>query len=172
MDRPRLNFVIDCLMFVLMSAIVGLGLLMKYVLIPGRERWAKYGRNVELTLFGWDRHDWGTVHFYLALLLLAVLTVHLILHWQMIVALFQRLIATPRTRTIVLWIFVLFCLLLVYFPFLVTPEVQEIGRGRGPGRGWRHSAISGNALSVRPGQGCPEESGRMASAPAGSQKAP
>lgn len=145
-DKPRLNFIIDCLMFVLLSAIVGLGLLMKYILIPGRERWAKYGRNVELTLWGWDRHDWGIIHFYLALLFLAVLILHLILHWQMIVSLFQRLIPTPRTRTIVLWIFILICLLLAYFPFLVSPEVQETGRGRGQGRGWRHSALEQKAF--------------------------
>lgn len=146
MDKPRLNFVIECAMVVLLSAIVGLGLLMKYILIPGRERWAKYGRNVELTLWGWDRHDWGVIHFYLALVFLGLLILHLILHWQMIVGLFQRLIAAPRTRTIVVWIFVLLCLLLFYFPFLVSPEVQEIGRGRGQGRGWRHSALEQNAF--------------------------
>lgn len=146
LDKPRLNFVIDCVMFVLLSAIVGLGLLQKYILIPGRERWAKYGRNVDLTLWGWDRHDWGVLHFYLALLFLAVLILHLILHWQIIVGLFQRLIPNPRTRTIVLWIFILLCLLLAYFPFLVSPEVQEIGRGRGQGRGWRHSALEQKAF--------------------------
>lgn len=139
MDKPRLNFVVDAIMFMLLMAIVGLGLLMKFVLIPGRERWAKYGRNVELSLFGWDRHDWGAIHFYLAVALLGVLIFHLILHWQMIVALFRRLLPTPRTRTVVLWVFLLVSLFLIYFPFLMTPEVEDVGRGRG--RGWHRSSL-------------------------------
>ena len=32
---------------------------MKYVLIPGKETFAVYGRHVELYLWGMDRHDWG-----------------------------------------------------------------------------------------------------------------
>ncbi len=154
MDKPRLNFLIDAIMFVLLMAIAGIGLLMKFVLIPGRERWAKYGRHVELYLFGMDRHEWGTIHLYLALILLGVLTLHLILHWQMIVSLFQRLITTPRTRTVVLWIFLLASLLLLYFPFLISPEVEDIGRGRG--RGWRHSAVDARGVSSQLGQGCLE----------------
>lgn len=142
MDRPRLNFVIDILMFMLLAALVGIGLLMKFVLIPGRERWAKYGRHVELYLFGMDRHDWGAIHFYLALILLGVLVLHLILHWTMIVALFQRLVTTPKARTILLGVLLLGSLLLIYFPFLVSPEVEDIGRGRGRGRGWHQSAIA------------------------------
>jgi hypothetical protein len=149
MDKPRLNFVIDAIMFMLLMAIAGLGLLMKFVLIPGRERWAKYGRNVELSLFGWDRHDWGAIHFYLALALLGVLILHLILHWQMIVTLFRRLIPTPRTRTAVLWVFLLVSLLLIYFPFLITPKVEDVGRGRG--RGWHRSSLEERLPPPGPG---------------------
>jgi hypothetical protein len=141
MDKTKWNFVIECLMFLLLSALVGLGLLMRYVLIPARERWAKYGRNVELTLCGWDRHDWGALHFYLALILLGLLVLHIYLHWQMIVAMFRRLVAAPRTRTIMLWIFVLLCLLLIFFPFLVSPKVEEVGRGPGQGQGRRYSLV-------------------------------
>lgn len=133
-DRPKVNFVLDAVMFLLLMAMAGIGFLMHYVLIPGRERWAKYGRQVDLYLWGWDRHDWGALHFYLALALLAVLVVHLILHWSQIVGLFQRLVAAPRARRLILWFFLLISLLLIYFPFLVSPEVQEVGRGRGRGQ--------------------------------------
>lgn len=139
MDKPRLNFVIDCLMFVLLSAIAGIGLLMKYVLIPGRERWVEYGRNVELYFYGMDRHDWGDIHFYLALILFAVLSLHIYLHWQMIVALFHRLITAPTTRTAVFWTFLIICLILLFFSFFITPQVEDIGRGRG--RRWHQSKI-------------------------------
>jgi hypothetical protein len=71
-DKPKLNFIIDALMFLVMMAMAGLGFLMKYVLIPGKSRWVKYGRNVDLTLLSWDRHDWGELHLYLGFTLLSL----------------------------------------------------------------------------------------------------
>lgn len=129
-DKPKLNFIIDALMFLVMMAMAGLGFLMKYVLIPGRARWVKYGRNVDLTLLGWDRHDWGDLHLYLGFTLLGLLILHVILHWKQIVGLFQRFIP-PERRTLVLVVFVLLAVFLIYFPFLMTPEVGELGRGLG-----------------------------------------
>lgn len=139
MDKTKLNFVIDALMFLCLMGLTGLGFLMKYILLPGREAWAKYGRNVELSWLGWDRHDWGQIHLYLALILLGVLVIHIILHWQMILGLFARLIPNPRTRTRVALAFLILTVLLLYFPFLITPDVRERGRGGGRGRG--HSAL-------------------------------
>ena len=98
MNKAKLNFAIDALMFLCMAAIAGLGFLMKYVLLPGRESTIKYERRVELTLLGLDRHDWGTIHLYLGFLLLALLVLHIVLHWQMIPGLFGRLIAKSRRR--------------------------------------------------------------------------
>jgi len=129
-DKPKLNFTIDVLMFLVMMAMAGLGFLMKYILIPGKERWVKYGRNVDLTLFGMDRHDWGSIHLYLGFTLLGLLILHIILHWKQIVGLFCRCI-TPERRTVLLLVFVLLAVILIYFPFLISPEVQELGRGGG-----------------------------------------
>jgi cytochrome b561 len=129
-DKPKLNFIIDALMFLVIVAMAGFGFLMKYVLIPGKERHVKYGRNVDLTFLGWDRHDWGDLHLYLGFILLGLLVLHIILHWKQIVGLFQRLIP-PERRTLVLLVFVLLAVLLIYFPFLVSPEVGELGRGLG-----------------------------------------
>ncbi len=129
-DKPKLNFIIDALMFLVMMAMAGLGFLMKYVLIPGKSRWVKYGRNVDLTLLSWDRHDWGDLHLYLGFTLLGLLILHIILHWKQIVGLFQRFIP-PERRTLVLLIFVLLAVFLICFPFVISPEVGELGRGLG-----------------------------------------
>ena len=91
MDKTKLNFFIDASMFLTMMALAGLGLLIKYVLIPGRIAWAQYGRQMELTWLGLDRHAWGAVHLYLAFLLLSLLLLHVILHWKMIRGLFTRI---------------------------------------------------------------------------------
>jgi cell division protein FtsW (lipid II flippase) len=128
-DKSRITFVIDALMFLCLTAMAGLGLLMRYVLVPGRAARATYGRPVELTWLGWDRHDWGDLHFFLALVMVGLLTVHLILHWQMILGLFARLIPDARRRRRVAFAFLLLVLLLLYFPFLATPKVEERGRG-------------------------------------------
>jgi hypothetical protein len=130
-DKSKLNFVIDALMFLIIMSMAGLGFLMKYVLIPGKERWVKYSRNVNLTLFGWDRHDWGDIHLDLGLIFLGLLVVHIILHWRQIVGLFHGFVPSER-RTLVLLIFILLAVFLIYFPFLVSPEIGAWTRGLGP----------------------------------------
>jgi len=133
MDKPRINFVIDALMFLCLAGLAGLGLLMRYVLVPGRAARATYGRPVELTWLGWDRYGWGDLHFYLALVLAGLLTVHLILHWQMILGLYVRLFPDPDLRRRAALAFLIIAALLLSFPFLATPKAQERGRG------WRRS---------------------------------
>ncbi len=131
MDRSKLNFAIDALMFLCIMAMAGLGFLMKYILPPGREVAARYGRNLYLSWLGWDRHDWGDMHLYLAFALLALLTLHLILHWHLIPGLFARLVPDPPRRHKIALVFVILSLLLIYFPFLITPDTQPRGRGGG-----------------------------------------
>jgi hypothetical protein len=142
MDKLKLNFIIDALMFLTLMAIVGLGFLMKYTLPPGRELRATYGSNLNLTWLGWNRHDWGDIHLYLALILLGLLVIHLILHWQQILGLFRRLIPDPKRRYRIALVFLIVSLLLIYFPFLITPNAQP--RARGEGRGF-HSQLKGSA---------------------------
>ena len=127
MDKTKLNFFIDALMFLTMMALAGLGLLIKYVLIPGRIAWAQYGRQMELTWLGLDRHAWGAVHLYLAFLLLSLLLLHVILHGKMILGLFTRFISDPTLRKGSAPAFLLLSLVLLAFPLLVTPEVNEVG---------------------------------------------
>ena len=134
MKKPKLNFIIDATMFLTIMAMAGLGFLMEYIMPPGRKLIAKYGSNLEITWLGWDRHDWGDIHLYLAFFLLGLLVFHLILHWSQIVGLFHRLIPHPRWRFRIAMIFLLISLLLIYFPFLITPKTQPRGRGLGRGR--------------------------------------
>jgi hypothetical protein len=129
LDKSRINFLVDALMFVCMMSIAGLAFLMKFILIPGKERLAKYGRGVELLLFGMDRHSWGTIHLAIGLVLLGLLVLHIILHWNAIVGLFQRLVGNQKARKIITPAFVLASLILLIAPLAVTPEIREIGKG-------------------------------------------
>jgi hypothetical protein len=131
MNKAKLNFVIDALMFLCMAAIAGLGFLMKYVLLPGRESTIRYGRKVDLALLGLDRHDWGAIHLYLGFLLLALLVLHIVLHWNMIPGLFARLIANSRQRRSIALVFVALAAALLLFPFLISPEVKDADADQG-----------------------------------------
>ncbi len=133
-NKAKINFVIDVLMFLCMMAIAGIGFFMKYVLIPGKERWVKYGRNVEIYLFGMDRHEWGTIHLILGLTLLGLLVLHIVLHWKMILNLYRCLIGSHIARRIIASVFIITCLILLIFPLIIKPEVQELGGGEGRGR--------------------------------------
>jgi len=130
MNESKVNFVIDALMFLCMAAILGMGLLMKFSLIPGKEILPKYGRNVGLSLFGMDRHEWGTIHLAVGIVLIALLAVHIVLHWKMILTLYRRLIASRSARRVVATAFLIVCAILIAFPFLLEIEVQEIKGAR------------------------------------------
>ena len=131
MDKPKLNFIIDILMFVCMALLASIGFLMKFSLIPGRDCWVKYGKNVELFLFGLDRHQWGTVHLYLSFALIVLLILHIYLHWRLTVRLYQKLIASPALRKTGLWILIVITVFLIVFPFVVNPKVVESEAGKG-----------------------------------------
>ena len=153
MGKAKLNFVIDALMFLCLMAMAGLGLLMKYTLPSGRDAWAKYGRNLQFSWLGWDRHDWGDLHLYLAFTLLALLVLHLILHWQQILGLFHRLVPDSRRRYRLALIFLLLSLLLIYFPFLITPDSTARGRGGGGHRSQAPGSEARVTAPVLPGPG-------------------
>ena len=131
MNKANLNFIIDALMFLCMTAIAGLGFLMKYVLLPGRESTIKYGRRVELSLLGLDRHDWGAIHLYLGFSLLTLLVLHILLHWNMIPGLFAKLVVRARGRWKIALVYMALAAALLLFPFLISPEVKDAGAGRG-----------------------------------------
>ena len=138
MNKAKLNFIIDIFMFICMMLVASIGFLIKFTLIPGREAWEIYGRNVDLFLFGMDRHQWGTLHLYIGFTLLGLLILHIYLHWKMIVALYRQLITSPKVRKIGCWIFIVVSIFLMVFPFLVNPNLVD----REPGKGYhRRSEI-------------------------------
>lgn len=129
-DKSKVNFIIDALMFLCMTAIAGIGLLMRFVLLSGKDRWIVYGRNVELSLFGMDRHGWETIHLTIAFIFVGLLVIHIILHWHTILALYRRLIESKRIRISIATIFVAAALFFLAFPLFVKPQVEEGERGR------------------------------------------
>ncbi len=79
MNRTRLNLILNVASLLLFLALIETGLIMRYVLPPGSGGRSGGGA---MTLWGWRRHDWGDVHFWLSAILVALVFAHVALHWQ------------------------------------------------------------------------------------------
>ncbi len=129
--KIKTNFIVDVLMFLCLAAMTGMGLMMKYVLIPGQDRWVVYGKNVELYVFNLDRHQWGTVHLTVSLCMLGLLAIHIILHWKAVINQFKSWFANKSIRRILAVVFIIICFILVYFPTKIKPRIEDFQGGRG-----------------------------------------
>ena len=131
MNKAKINLIVDSLLFLGIAAIAGIGLLMKYVLVPGYQRWEMYGRNVDLLFWDLDRHDWGAIHYVIGLVFLTMLVLHVVLHWGIIISISRKLIPNRLARRLLAVLLVTSAILLTAFSAFVKPEIQERGRGTG-----------------------------------------
>lgn len=133
--RQKVNILIDIIMFVVMVALAVIGFIIKYILLPGTDRWIKYGRNVDLTCLGLDRHQWGYIHMLTGILLLALLVLHIVFHWNMILCMIKRLLPAKKGRLIAVSSLIAISILIIVFPFFMNPRTGDPIRGQGEGYG-------------------------------------
>lgn len=131
--NPKLNLIIDAPLLLCIAAIVGIGLLIKYVLVPGYQCWGIYGRNVNLFVCGLDRHQWRTIHLIIGMVFLGLLVLRVVLHWLLIVGIYRRLIPNRFACWITALILICVTIILLAFSYFVKPEIWEQGRGRSLG---------------------------------------
>ncbi|MBS3953382.1 MAG: DUF4405 domain-containing protein [Methylomicrobium sp.] len=81
MKQTRINYLIDIIAFAGFVFLTTTGVLLRYLLPPGSGRTS--------TLMGLDRHEWGTVHFWISVVFFSVLALHLIVHWRWIAGVFS-----------------------------------------------------------------------------------
>ena len=106
MRRVTLNFIVDLIAFVNLLLLAATGAVMKWVLPPGSGGGHGYGFRggrgpgpgvgQVRQLFGLGRHDWGDIHFILALLFAFLILVHIILHWTWIKACAKSILFPSR----------------------------------------------------------------------------
>ncbi|MBN1999107.1 DUF4405 domain-containing protein [candidate division KSB1 bacterium] len=134
MKKSDLNFIIDAMLLLVLSAIIGIGFLLKYVLLTGQQKWEKLGANPDQTFLLLDRHQWGTVHLILGLVMAGLLILHLYFHWCQIKVMYKCLVKRVKTRQRVAVPFLIGCLFLILYPFFVTPTIHEAKQGGGHGK--------------------------------------
>lgn len=123
--RSNLNVSIDVLMFLVMMPIIGIGFLIKYVLLNGVERNLIYGNDMDLLFWGMDRHQWGSIHLYLSFILIFLLVLHLVFHWKMMIAMFKNMVKSKVGRVSAAIVLPLVVVLLAIVPLFLQPEVVE-----------------------------------------------
>lgn len=74
MRRNTLNFLVDSATLLVALVMVITGLLLRFILVPGTGE--------RCSLWGLGRHDWGDVHFWLAVAVAGLALFHLALHWS------------------------------------------------------------------------------------------
>jgi hypothetical protein len=94
MNRSHLNLLIDLLAALCLGVMLATGYILRFPLPPSTNRTHE--------LWGMSRHEWGTIHSWASLVLLAVLLTHVILHWEWLFATIRRrfttLKASPNQR--------------------------------------------------------------------------
>ncbi len=101
MKRGTLNFVVDFVSFINLVCLALTGFILKYILLPGtggRGRVLHGGRSGEQIkqLWSMTRHQWGDIHFYLALLFVVLMALHIFLHWSWIKNYFNAILGIGR----------------------------------------------------------------------------
>ena len=102
LKRGTVNFIVDLVGFVDLLGLALTGYIMKYVLPPGSGgrgfRGGRGGAQMK-ELWSMTRHEWGRIHFYLALLFVTLMLVHIILHWNWIKTCTKSVLSRSRDRT-------------------------------------------------------------------------
>lgn len=127
--RVNRNFWLDIATAVVFAALVGNGILLKWIVPPG----IRGGRG--LTWLGESRHFWGDVHFWLAAVFLGLVGLHLALHWSWIRACWKRNLGiwrSVRTWAVIVPVAVLLALPLVV-PASGRDGSHEFRQHRGQG---------------------------------------
>lgn len=148
--RPNLNAAIDALALGGFVFLTATGVLMRYVLPPG-SGW-------HTTVWGLSRHAWGEIHFWIAVVFLATLTVHLLIHRRWIVSIMRGRPHEGSGYRVALGLVGLLAILGIAAAPFVSP-VEQVPHGPGSHRGYalRPGAIQGSMTlqEVADGAGIP-----------------
>ena len=76
MRKNALSYLVNAVLFVIITAVAAIGLLLGFVIPKGGPSTAYF--------LGLHRHQWGEIHLFLAVLFLVLLSYHLWSHWTWI----------------------------------------------------------------------------------------
>jgi len=96
---------------------------MKYILPPGSGQ--------SRAIWGLGRHDWGDFHFWIAVIFFGVSALHLILHWNWIVAVLKGKKTNKSGKRFALGL----ASLLIIVTIAISPLLSEVEKKSGNSNG-------------------------------------
>lgn len=115
--KTRWNFWVDILTGLTFAAMVGSGILAKWVLPPG----SRGGSG--LVWLGQGRHFWGDLHFWVGIAMLVLVIVHVWLHWNWVLKTWSKLVG--RFGSPVTWLLLIAMLALILLPLIVPNQFSQ-----------------------------------------------
>lgn len=112
-NRTKLNFIVDTVAFILFTFLLTTGMLIYFVLPPQSGRLK--------TVLALTRHQWGEIHFYIALTLVLALIVHFALHWKWIVCVIKGHSKEKSNTRLLVGAVVVVILLVISLAILLSP---------------------------------------------------
>ncbi len=117
--RTALNFWVDLVTAVAFLVLLGTSTLMRFILPPG----TCDGDGVKVWLTH-SRHWWGDIHFWVAMLMLVLMVVHVWLHWGWVVRTWGKLVGSGRAFQT--WALVGGMLAVLVVPFAIPAEELDV----------------------------------------------
>jgi hypothetical protein len=130
--KTSTNFWLDVVSLIVMIGLTATGGLIHFVLPAGTGHF--------YVLFGWNRHDIGQLHFYLAVAAVALLALHVLLHWNWICCVIAKMVGknAPSQKSQAIWGIILLLLIAVLLGgglFCASALIQRrVPEGGGRGR--------------------------------------
>jgi len=124
MRKPAINFSIDIFALLAIIFLISTGFLI-YLVLPAGSGGA--------SVWGMNRHEWGDIHFWIAMAFIALIAIHFILHldWVKNMVMGKAKGQTiSRFRISAAIIALLFILILAIAPFLSPVDYSSQDRGR------------------------------------------
>ena len=117
-NKLTLNIIIDIAMMIAMAIVSVTGFMISHLMptCHARQHGAAGGFNKILDM---GRHDWGDVHRIAGIVLIALLVLHIIFHWDMVNGFFKKRIRNKAARIIV-YIILLLLVVLTAGPWIYT----------------------------------------------------